>query len=180
MATATHCTGLQHTAIYCTGAVGEPPLVQHTATLCNTLQHTAMLCNTLQHTATDCNTLQHTSQVLLESHQLRMIAATSAARSICSACLPVMHWNHNPVIVAACCSVLQCAAVCCSVSQRVTVHSIGSMCLLVMRCTGIISPVRRAACCSVLQYVEVCRSVLQRVRLAAHVCVLHTMNQSCM
>ena len=38
----------------------ESPLVlQHTATLCNTLQHTH--CNTLQHTATHCNTLQHTA-----------------------------------------------------------------------------------------------------------------------
>jgi len=33
-----------------------PPLLQHTATHCNTLQHAATHCNTLQHTATHCNT----------------------------------------------------------------------------------------------------------------------------
>jgi len=41
LATATHCSTLQHTA-----------------TRCNTLQHAATRCNTLQHTATQCNTLQ--------------------------------------------------------------------------------------------------------------------------
>jgi len=49
--TATHCNTLQHTATHCN-------TLQHTATHCNTLQHTATHCHTLPHTATHCNTLQ--------------------------------------------------------------------------------------------------------------------------
>ena len=40
--------------------IKERCLLQHTATLCNTLQHSATHCNTLQHTATHCNTLRQT------------------------------------------------------------------------------------------------------------------------
>jgi len=118
--------------LFVTATVAATVTATVTVTATGHATHTATHCNTLQHTATHCNTLQHTAPVLLESHQLCMMVATSAARSIGSACLPVIHCNHTPVIVAACCSVLQCAAVFGSVSQRVTVRSIGSICLLVM------------------------------------------------
>ena len=36
-------------------------MLQHTATLRNTLKYTATHCNTQQHTATHCSTLQHTN-----------------------------------------------------------------------------------------------------------------------
>ena len=52
--TATLYNTLQHSASHCN-------TLQHTATHCNTLLHTATRCVTLQHTATHCNTLQYTA-----------------------------------------------------------------------------------------------------------------------
>jgi len=52
--TATHCNTLPHTATHCN-------TLQHTATHCDTLQHSATHCNTLQHTTRHCDTLQHTA-----------------------------------------------------------------------------------------------------------------------
>jgi len=52
--TATHCNTLPHTATHCN-------TLQHTTRHCDTLQHTATHYSTLQHTVTHCNTLQHTA-----------------------------------------------------------------------------------------------------------------------
>ena len=79
---ATHCSSLEHTPTFSTGANATHYItLQHTATHCNTLHRTATHCNTLllvalmlsstacilaycnalQCTATHCNALQHTA-----------------------------------------------------------------------------------------------------------------------
>jgi len=65
---------------------------------------------------------------------------------------------QHHVVVAVCCSVLQCVAVCCSVLQCVAVasydviqhHVVVAVCCSVLQCV--------AVCCSVLQCVAVCCS----------------------
>ena len=57
--------------------------------------------------------------------------------------------NDKAYVVAGCCSVLQCAAVCCSVSLCVAV------CCSVLQCSAVCGSVFHCAtvCCSVLQCV---------------------------
>ena len=88
---------------------------------CNILQHTATHCNILQHTATHCNS----------TWDLPHISRANLS-----------FWGRSNVL-------LQCVAVCCSVSQCVAV------CHSVLQCVTV--------CCSVLQCVAVCCSVLQCV-----------------
>ena len=98
---ATHCkTLLQHTLL-------------HTATCCNTQGHCCnALCYTLQDAATHCKTLlQHTLLYTATCCNTLQHAATHTD----TAC--------PGVIIAVCCSVLQCVAVCCSVLQGVAVYN---------------------------------------------------------
>ena len=86
------------------------------------LQHTAIHCNTLQHTATHCNTLQHTATQSLpprtRNSAAKLPTPPSPTTSTCDALssrmpsLPI----SSSVLCNMCCSVLQCVAVCCSVS----------------------------------------------------------------
>ena len=109
--TATRCNAMYHTATRCNA-------MQHTATYCSILEHTAMHCSTLQHTplptasytATRCNTLQHpathtASHCNILQHSLQHTAAHTATRC-----------NTLQCTVENVCSVLQCVAVCCSVT----------------------------------------------------------------
>ena len=96
--------------------------------------------NTLQLIATHCNTLQHVATVV-----------------------PLPR-TRGPATVY--CSVLQCVAVCCCVSQccrPICILSVGycSMLQCVAVCCSVLQCV--AVCCSVLQCVAVCCSVLQCV-----------------
>jgi len=105
---ATCCNTLHHhaTNLNTPGGQNWPGLVlittllilQHTATHCNKLQHTAIHYNSLQLPVTHFNTLQHT-------RRLRLIL-TGSYRNINRRKSSSNFW-----CVAACCSVLQCAAV---------------------------------------------------------------------
>jgi len=78
---------------------------ERSQTHCNTLQHTATHCNIPQHTVTHCNTLQHTvTHVLTPIRGKKGRDPTGALNCFFEKCPG-----------GACCSVLQCVAVCCSV-----------------------------------------------------------------
>jgi len=150
--------------------------LQCTAAHCNTLQHTATHCNALQRTATHCNTLQHGGMRAWSNHAC-VAVDNLAARNVGSTYIP-------PCIRApACCSVLQCVTVCCSVLQRLWVHGARTFpihtcprvlqcvaaCCSVLRCVAAgmsvwstyVSPyICAPVCCSVLQCVAVCDSML--------------------
>jgi len=102
--TATHCNALQHT-------VTHSNTLQHTARHCKTLQHTATHCNTLQHTATQHNTLQHPTTVLY-GRSLPTDFFTKKPDDLQQLSLLIVIFFHILY-----CSVLQCVAVWCSVSQ---------------------------------------------------------------
>jgi len=88
-------------------------------------------CNTLQHTTTQCSTLfgeKMCTLIGVQPHHARV--------------------NMRP---QECCSVLQCAAVCC---RCCCMLYCAAVCCSVLQCV--------AVCCSVLQCVAVCCSVLQR------------------
>ena len=128
--TAPHCTALHGTELQCTALHHTAPhhntLQQHTATQqqkkCKTmspgiLQHTdtATHCNTLQHTATHCNTLQQ-DLFMTMTPGISHLSPVPFSNEMPD----YMHWGGR--CVAACCSVLQCAAVffwCCIVLQCV-------------------------------------------------------------
>jgi len=79
-------------------------------------------------------------------------------------------WRLNPV----CCSVLQCVAVCCSVSSRFRCSALQCVAVCCPRCGCLTSNYFQvnecvAVCCSVLQCVAVCCSVLQCVAVGVHV-----------
>ena len=94
-------------------------------------------CNTLQHTATHCNTLQLTTiRELLKEQRSLLIWASRPTQTAVDCPVPwLIHMWHG----SAMCEFEQCAAVCFSVLQCVTV------------------------CCNVFQRVAVCYSVLQCV-----------------
>ena len=116
----THCSTLQHTAAHC-----------------NTLQHTATHCNTLQHTATRCNTLQTNICLYAVIHQKKIASSIPFAgllvglklAGLSPAICPVKSpstkvpckSSNSPIPFSSLRSVLQCAAVCCSVLQCVAV-----------------------------------------------------------
>jgi len=108
--TATHCNTLQHTA---------PHTVEH----CNTLYHTH--CYTLQHSATYCNTQQHTVTYTGTHYTTLQHIMTRFYSSafLCSRCVPRKS-SLQVYHVAKCCSVLQCAAVCCIVPLWVQVYHV--------------------------------------------------------
>jgi len=99
--TATHCNTLQHTATQ----------LRHTATHCNT---TATHCNTLQHTATHCNTRTHLTNSSHEFMQCRSLWFASSHVAFVQDASIAEQYNLLQC-VAACGKRLQCAAVCCSV-----------------------------------------------------------------
>jgi len=91
-----------------------------------------MYCNTLQHTATHCNTrtTSHArpdvfTHVYGRRGNLGRLTCVSLCR-VCAGvpetfCLLVCGQIAQSLLVAVCCSVLQCVAVCCSVLQCVAV-----------------------------------------------------------
>jgi len=102
--TATHCNTLQRTAsqvnqkVQCCARYSDLVL-QHSATLCNTLHHTATHCNTLHHTAPHCNTPHHPATHCTTLHHTAPHHNAHSPQSLLycpSQC------------VAAWCSVLQC------------------------------------------------------------------------
>ena len=130
--TATHCNTLQHTATHCnTLQHTAANILQHTATEwvfrfhqrwqgqrkhlsrrnahCNALQHTATHRNAPQRTATHRNTPQHTTTQHTTPH------TSTPTNSAIPAPLAPPHELAR--------SVLQCAAVCCSVLQCVAVQT---------------------------------------------------------
>jgi len=93
-------------------------LIAVCCSVCRVLQCVAVCSSVLQHVAVCCNVVTSIRIVVLRScHKVLL--------------------NPMYVIIAVCCSVLQCVAVCCSVLQRV------------------------ALCCRLLQGVATCCSVLQ-------------------
>jgi len=132
--TATHCNTLQHTAPNCTILQHQAEahwrgILDNTAIHCNTLQHTATHCNTLQHTATHCNTLQHTApycntRLKLVGGVFSMIKINSFEIQCPRPGPPQPRVRHCysmiqrvAVVLRLCCGcVLQCVAVCCSMS----------------------------------------------------------------
>jgi len=137
--TAPHCNTLQQTAPHCNTlqhTVTHVNTRKHTATHCNTLQHTETHCNTKQHTATHRNTLQHTATHCW--HHVYMPCAAGFYMLMCPCVTPlfikpyIYMWKgtsayqghkerHIYMMLAVCCSVLQCVVVCYSVLQRVAV-----------------------------------------------------------
>jgi len=190
MASKTHRNTLQHTSTHCN-------IMQRTATHCNTLQHTATHCNTLQHAATQtCQRVLfhtcriHCGQIQGEHHVARQNGRFHAPRERCTLVLDGLFYESARaeeirtaagglcvcVIVAVCCSVLQCVCVCCSVLQRVTsrpalkrYEQLLAVCVRVCMlryvcvCCSVLQCV--AVCCGVLQCVAVCCSVLQCVAI---------------
>jgi len=65
-------------------------LLQHIATLCNTLQHTATHCNTLQHIPTRCSTLQHTATLF---NTRRSCSLRTAGDEDLMTCVAATHRN---------------------------------------------------------------------------------------
>ena len=98
---------------------------QHNANsnFCRQHIHSSRHCNTLQHTATHCNT-----QILVNSKFTRAVFHDT--------------FRSAHEVNTVCCSVLQCVAVCCSVSHKIfqSAHNVTQ--------------------CSVLQCIVVCCSVL--------------------
>ena len=98
----THCNVFTHTATCCN-------MLQRAATrfaekdvrdaYVQALQHIYTHCNMLQHTATCCNTLQHA-------------ATRFAERDVQGLASYIYTYSRRKV----CCRVLQCVAVCCSVT----------------------------------------------------------------
>ena len=126
--------------------------LQHTATHCNTLQHTATHNNTLQHKATHhisylyvCIYKMYVSTCVCVCVCVYMCMCVCACMCMCEcvwlcmcACVCVCHF-HCPhtqwrmisyvgtiQLVGYNSSSMNCVAVCCSVLQRVAVHSINS------------------------------------------------------
>ena len=127
----------------------------YAATRCDTLQHTATHCSTLQHTATHCNTLQHTR--FLPTHGVTTISR-----------LPEL----LDLFLKEKSSVLQCVAVCCSVSQVPTISkkylsSIQGSFWTSFFDKSVSKLPCVAVCCSVLQCVAVFCSVLQCVAVCS-------------
>ena len=154
--------------------------LQHSATHSNTQQHPATPSNTL-HTATYCPThckpaLQHTNRC--------EIARRAEYRTPCVAvCCSVLQFT----VGHGCCSVLQCAAVCClrqfalrkilifskvsspvdpqaivthiNTQQHTATHC-NTVCCSVLQCV--------AVCCGVLRCVAVCCSVQIRLKILTH------------
>jgi len=153
------------------------------------------LCDmTLQHTATRCNTLQHTITRSTEGLYVEARPATSIpfllmcvrVRECACACASAytymcvflcwcLYVVQDVCGVHACCNVLQCVAVCCSVLVSVCrarcvwgarVLQCAAVCCSVLQCVGVCMSCKMcvgcmcvAVCCSVLQCVAVCCSV---------------------
>ena len=94
----------------------------------------------------------------IESHDYKILEAGNGILSLLSVLQCV-------AVVAVCCSVLRCVAVCCSVlgieSHGYTILEAGNGMLRLLQCV--------AVCCCVLQCVAVCCSVLQCVAVCCSV-----------
>jgi len=75
-------------------------------------------------------------------------------------------------VVAACCSILHCAAVCGNAMQRVVAHDRCAWCV----CVALVGLPHGLSCCSMLQHVAACCSVLQCEAICCS--VYHTL-QTC-
>ena len=94
-------------------------VLQCTATHCNKLQHAATHCNTLQHnTATPCNNVCWRLRVAVEQTLFRGSEHEAELAGMQLKVLAEMDAHE------VCCSVLHCAAVCCSVLAEMDAHEL--------------------------------------------------------
>jgi len=168
--TATHCNALQHTKYHDISLLNWLyQTLQHTETHCNTMTSRDWIdyikhCNTLHHTASHCNRLQHTAT---HCNALWYLAAESTMSNEPIADLWSQLGRFNKVVRlliiviqvvnffllqyltvccrVACCSVLQCVAVFCNLTELSLWFKLSIFfCCSVLQCD--------AVCCNLTEF----------------------------